>query len=90
MSDETERIDAPKELIDRMKNAVAELQKHAPFWTFQYLLRRALQMGLDSVEIYNGGPFPERTGDLRNGRPKKNSETPGVLERRIQLVSDEE
>lgn len=60
-------VHVPVSVSDRAKNAV--------FWTpgltLADLAERALRNELDRIEAERGEPFPNRTSELRGGRPIK-------------------
>ena len=58
-------VNLPPELIERARNAVY----WTPGLTLAGLAREALVKSLVRLEKENGGPFKERDGELRAGRP---------------------
>ena len=62
-------IHLPVELIERMKNTVY----WTPGLTLAELSETALARRMDELEADKGGPFPQRGGELKGGRPLKGS-----------------
>lgn len=81
MADETkyERVDLPRELLDRARNMVAALRTQAPWLTLKSVLVEPASNHIAQLErAFNGGePFPPRECALPPGRPPKlKAETP--------------
>lgn len=58
-------INLPVDLIERIKNTVY----WTPGITMSSLTEVALKKTVDSLEKENGEPFPQRTEELKPGRP---------------------
>jgi hypothetical protein len=60
-------LQLPSDLVERLRDAVY----WTPGLTLAGLAERALQEAVGGMEDQRGQPFPERTGELRAGRPVK-------------------